>query len=1016
MKKYVVYLLLFAMCLSLFACGDESYTVVTDAPTETGVEIGSSESDESEASSKEPETNGGESQLAETQPAESKPSETNQGGDETSGSKEDTESEAVAETETEDPRLSMDYAPSVYFDPKDLYEITKDGVYGENANQFAGYDEVTVDKDEDGTAYVRLLAYNDYNTLQESIISVIGGTTTVSPYLAIKYRTKVENIYAQIYADSVNVSAGSGSGLQAFNYISDGEWHIYVINLKRIANFNGKTLNYCRYDFMNAHQGTLPTDAYVDFAYIGFFNTENDVQMFETGEIEEVVYIDPSSGYSESKVTHNTFIDMINGQNESGVGTYDSRGGNSLAGIDTFLFNNTTFDGGILVFSGWTLVDGGVEKYMWSADNGKTWFECGLHGIGSLGNIGIAHINATEKATGATVKDRENSLIGGGYQGSANMSSPKDRAKGLSCDLSAYVGQTVNVVFAAMPKNDPNKLSLIAYVKAVEVVAEYEEETEAPPEVIAPEIEPKDCDEHNTSVEWHPVAGQLKEQKLCTKCGYVIDERDTAYRLSIDLIEDKNGMIFDGSGNGLKWYGVNKVIGEVDATAMQLRSGYDFVVQGWLGCNSGMEALVYRVNGGEWIACPQKPEQAKSAVVEAIANANLGLVRYSDAAGFRVSVPLKDFAGNSVTVEFGAQPRNNTGVVINVITLTNITVPELPEEPETTEPSDTPETPSEIAFTKAIDKLVIGETTVSNPGGGYGGKLFTYDASAITLTSSKIQWSGWACVNDGFASWVYSVDGGETWTPVGGSYGNITRADIVSAVESGGYTNALGNGSIEIIADLSAYIGRKVDIIFGAVPNSNAETVLQMVKITNVTFGGECSHASVGEWMPVEGQLKESATCATCGNDVTRDLTFVICSDKIEHSTATIGWQGSLAKTTPCVVDTEGITASAQGLHLQGWAALNGGISAYKWSVDGVTWYDVDASSGYGTGSDAHYNIISGLNTGVTNYTHNLQYNVTIGKLLEQGAGTYTVYLGAIPANNTSVVVPIIQINNVIVP
>lgn len=94
------------------------------------------------------------------------------------------------------------------------------------------------------------------------------------------------------------------------------------------------------------------------------------------------------------------------------------------------------------------------------------------------GDLGQPHINATQSYTGATIIDTVNSIKGGGYQGNTNPTNPEERAKGLACDLLtvASVGDKVNVRFAVIPKSDTSKLCLIAYVKNVEVVAEFEYE------------------------------------------------------------------------------------------------------------------------------------------------------------------------------------------------------------------------------------------------------------------------------------------------------------------------------------------------------------------------------------------------------------------------------------------------------------------------------------------------------------------------------------------------------------
>ena len=95
---------------------------------------------------------------------------------------------------------------------------------------------------------------------------------------------------------------------------------------------------------------------------------------------------------------------------------------------------------------------------------------------------------------------------------------------------------------------------------------------------------------------------------------------------------------------------------------------------------------------------------------------------------------------------------------------------------------------------------------------------------------------------------------------------------------------------------------------------------------------------------------------------------------------------------------------------------MNGGVAAYKWSVDGVNWYDVDASSTFGDGEQGINTAVDKENAGLKDINHNLRYSINIGGLLELPAGSYDVYLGAIPTNNPEVVVHVMTIKNFCVP
>ena len=127
--------------------------------------------------------------------------------------------------------------------------------------------------------------------------------------------------------------------------------------------------------------------------------------------------------------------------------------------------------GSQLIFSGWTVAEGGIEKYVWSVD-GKTWQDATLVGRG-LGNASKDHLNLASSwfLGGYTFEDAEASYVGAIYQSPTGLGND---TKGLGADLSAYEGQTVNVTFAAVPKNQPDSLCLIACVTGVEVQAAQE--------------------------------------------------------------------------------------------------------------------------------------------------------------------------------------------------------------------------------------------------------------------------------------------------------------------------------------------------------------------------------------------------------------------------------------------------------------------------------------------------------------------------------------------------------------
>ena len=350
----------------------------------------------------------------------------------------------------------------------------------------------------DGGAYLRLIPKDTATEAYFTAFSADGALT--GQYLVFKYRLPSTNV---VKKDTIELFVGtknaSETGGDNFNVVlsTDGEWHIAIIDLTKagipngfIANSDGTySVKYVRFDPFN---GKTPTTEAFDMVYMALIDDISKITLFEdeveyatlyegnkrsqlntaTGEIadDNVAYIHPDSGYKTSSMAYATHLDMINGSGGASA-SYSRRGGNSVSGIDVFEYNKPTMNGSQLIFSGWTVAEGGIEKYVWSVD-GKTWQDATLVGRG-LGNASKDHLNLASSwfLGGYTFEDAEASYVGAIYQSPTGLGND---TKGLGADLSAYAGQTVNVTFAAVPKNEPDSLCLIACVTGVEVQAAQE--------------------------------------------------------------------------------------------------------------------------------------------------------------------------------------------------------------------------------------------------------------------------------------------------------------------------------------------------------------------------------------------------------------------------------------------------------------------------------------------------------------------------------------------------------------
>ena len=403
---------------------------------------------------------------------------------------------------------------NVYLDPSEIASKFNNPVPGVSSATLSDKaDYVRLTGDGKGAVEVRI-----------DVFSAISKSST-GKYLVVKYRAPAENSnnHFEFFSGTINSSVKGNDSIWLTASLSpqDGNWHVLVVDAESfnpdgfIADNDGKYYaNYVCFDVFNY---PMDTDDYIDLAYVGLcedldvfraLDVNKDVETYtlaikgktevysmSTGELisssgggtvvvpvddgvtvkkngSEIVASD--SEYKLSSVTYFGRIDTLNGYGPSfTTGTpYNSRGSNSSAGIATFKYNGKTLEDLHMVFAGWSLAIGGVEKYVWSID-GKTWHDAKIYNKPGIVNAGSSMVKYANEGCGRTDFDQfvANSSYQGGTGGPAT-------AAGLAADLSAYEGQTVNVTFALVPVTEPNSVCILAHVTGVEVSkTPVEEET-----------------------------------------------------------------------------------------------------------------------------------------------------------------------------------------------------------------------------------------------------------------------------------------------------------------------------------------------------------------------------------------------------------------------------------------------------------------------------------------------------------------------------------------------------------
>ncbi len=326
-----------------------------------------------------------------------------------------------------------------------------------------------------------------------------GNTTHTGQYLYLKY--KLPTGYSthsafQIFTSTVNEHfQGSGDNFTINGLIQDNEWHVVIVDVSQkllptMFGRNGEGRYVAKYLRVDVFEQKASEGMYAEFAAMGFADNldviykeicsdmefvtvvGSSTQKIDptTGEAYVKTYIDPTNaqGYTKSSVEFAGYIDMVNGMGgNKGTEKAIRSGINSTKAVFEFSDHcGTTLEGTqLLTFSGWVVVNGGIEKYVWSADGGKTWNDVQFHINQGFANAGDTHLQQLE-AIGAVITDRDSTikkaLFQGGEGGGATTA-------GLAANLSDYAGQKVNVTFAAVPKTDTDGLCIMLNVTGVYV-------------------------------------------------------------------------------------------------------------------------------------------------------------------------------------------------------------------------------------------------------------------------------------------------------------------------------------------------------------------------------------------------------------------------------------------------------------------------------------------------------------------------------------------------------------------
>ena len=163
---------------------------------------------------------------------------------------------------------------------------------------------------------------------------------------------------------------------------------------------------------------------------------------------------------------------------------------------------------------------------------------------------------------------------------------------------------------------------------------------------------------------------------------------------------------------------------------------------------------------------------------------------------------------------------------------------------------------SDVRFTAFIDFINgagDGDGPYNSRGSSSDKGLDIIDYNASTVDGGKLAIAGWAVARGGINTYMWSADGGKTWQECS-LYGRNGFSPLTEGSGIANAGNAFFSGSYDVMehpdkivfqgaegtpsgvcADLEAYTGKTVDVIFAIVPNDQPDSLCVVALITGVS-------------------------------------------------------------------------------------------------------------------------------------------------------------------------------------
>ena len=847
-------------------------------------------------------------------------------------------------------------------------------------NSFKGVSAV---KPSDDGSYVRF--YGDGLGTPEAYFTVFNNANKdeTGRFIVMKYRVPSTNKHSTVfeyYCSTINSGATGGDAVSFGGVTADDKWHVVVIDASLRGNTfkhsdNSEEEYYALYLRLDVFNGVMDVTDYVDIAYIAFADEISQICEYEKDytDVEEIevrlngtnrqyydlfgnmlreesgepkpepdrVYVDPNNeqGYTLSETPYVSGIDFINGKGdgEDGSPAYDNYRSSNTGGVKVISFDGGTHDNAYLVVSGWTMVYEGIEKYVWSADGGKTWHDAVPYpstrtfatATGGVKNMGDSQFKASVEGFNATTYNQEyyaNSV----YQGNENV------VTGLGAHLVDYVGQEVEVTFAAVPKNDTDGLCILVHVTKVRVYASDEDAAAGEKCTHEKMVGYKFVDDGDPNTEVAKIAG------TCSCGERTFDSNDPAFVFFFGSIAGTNTAPYVAENKyDYRVIDASKFIYNDKDLSFTANENGQLKISGWTGVNGGVKKIVFKVydaNGNEMTNGWTDTAATMNSRSDLNSEMDKRGIEKTYGRFYELTLPLAYFINaknDIVTVKIALEIKGAVGgdKYLYICDINNVKVPAEPQE------YVAPEVPDNI-HVACVDN-VTGSSVITV--GGQSGKLITKDFGTVTSRgSASIRVVGWLGLDGGFSSLAYKVtcDGVDSeWININGGY-SVAGSDVQGAV-SGSGIDAEYAFRFDVTTSLEGYIGKTVNVTLAMVSSVNGKYV-SFFEAKNVKV--ICDHKSLGDGYtfvgdedPYTDEAKIAAKCV-CGEKGVDPKTpqYVFYFEKVTGSVGVSSVATCENKNGYIVVDcaAKGITLSQSGIiEVDGWGGVNGGSSKIVYKV-----------------------------------------------------------------------------------